>query len=131
MSVFAGVVKWFDSVRQFGFIEIDAPDRPKIHRKEIFFHYNDRIWYQVTPSQRFPHKKDEVVFRMASGSKGRPKASPWAFADDPVAMDMEIFTDEEKARLAQYVAEQEAAVAEQERLANLSLEKFLEQSGRR
>lgn len=57
----SGVVKWYHSVKHFGFLLSDKDNR------EVFFHINDIKGFE--PEENIP-----VDFELGSDKKGRPKA---------------------------------------------------------
>lgn len=75
-----GTIMHFDNraTRRYGFIEIVGGD------DQLFFHENN-YHHPLNPRwlmARMPMKGDRVAFKVASGQHGRPKARPWAYANE-------------------------------------------------
>ncbi len=74
-----GIVRFFNASdgKNYGFLEVAGGS-------DVFFHYGDYRAHDGSDRQpnRIPQRGDRVAFTKASGSGGRPKASPWLFANE-------------------------------------------------
>lgn len=88
MALKTGIVRFFDSRdnKRFGFISIGFG-------QDIFFHLNDQrsvvvdvsgdtVFTPINSGGKVPKVGDRIVFTVARGDGGRPKASPWTFEED-------------------------------------------------
>lgn len=95
-----GIVKFFDdrNGKKYGFILVLDANRNKTG-EEIFFHYNDGEFCshdgsevifgghtQTVDNRSYPlatpYEDAEIVFERTVGKENKPKACPWAYADD-------------------------------------------------